>query len=108
MIHKKQGRFAGVIEDIKTSQREADKAKAEQEKQEERQNKLETFVLELPKKQVPIYFEKYTGEKAGRKKEKTLRNALSESEALFADVNSRSKSDTYKAAGKAVKALLKE
>ena len=108
MIHKKQGRFAGVIEDIKTSQREADKAKAEQEKQEERQNKLETFVLELPKKQVPIYFEKYTGEKAGRKKENTLRNALSESEALFADVNSRSKSDTYKAAGKAVKALLKE
>ena len=108
MIHKKQGRFAGVIEDIKASQREADKAKAEQEKQEERQNKLETFVLELPKKQVPIYFEKYTGEKAGRKKEKTLRNALSVSEALFTDVNSRSKSDIYKAVGKAVKALIKE
>tara|TARA_Y100000310_G_scaffold334271_1_gene413716 strand:+ start:845 stop:1909 length:1065 start_codon:yes stop_codon:yes gene_type:complete len=108
MIHKKQGRFAGVIEDMKKTQREEDKAKAAAEKLEEKKNKLTTFVIELPVKQVPIYFEQYTGEKAGRKKEKTLRNALSASEALFTDVNSRSKSDAYKAAGKAVKALIKE
>ena len=108
MIHKKQGRFAEVIEDMKKTQREEDKARAAEEKLEEKKNKLTTFVIELPVKQVPIYFEQYTGNKAGRKKEQTLRNALSANEALFTDVNSRSKSDTYKAVGRAVKALIKE